>query len=140
MQQGDGFVSPVDGEGRADVRYNTILVRSAVPAGQLTSWTNHVGELIWEIYVTVTNVGNTDGNELVQLHVEEIGNYRRLVGFTHIHLEAGASEIVVVPVQWQDVASLNADGAGMKIHPGKYNIISGANSNRGPVQTEVHLT
>ena len=127
--------------GGADVRYNTILVRSAVPGpGVLSSWTNGIGELIWEVYITVTNVGKTNGREVVQLHVEEQGSYRRLIGFTHIQIEAGASEIVVIPVQWQDVATLHTDGAQMQIKPGIYNCIAGANSRRGAVQTEVAVT
>jgi hypothetical protein len=99
------------------------------------------------VYVTVTNVGATDGMELVQLHVEEGEDgarhngkaYRRLVGYTHIHIEAGASEIVVVPVQWQDVARLHDDGAKMSMRSGSYTVIAGANSRRGPVSTQVEL-
>src|SRR4029079_16318963 len=82
--------------------------------------------------VTVTNSGNRDGKELVQLYLHDVvgANTRpvkELKGFQKIELKAGESKTVSFNISTNDLKYYHAD---MKYdwEPGEFEIMVGGNS------------
>ncbi len=85
-----------------------------------------------EVKVTVTNSGNFDGDETVQLYIQDlVGTVTRpvkqLKGFQRIHLAKGESKEVVFKISANDLKFYNKD---LKYiyEPGEFKVYVGGNS------------
>ncbi len=100
------------------------LSSSSIPVG---------GEL--KIKVTVKNVSNTDGTEVVQLYVRDlVGSIVRpvkeLKGFQRVMLKAGEEKAVEFTLSTDDLAFYGADGS-KRAEPGDFDLWVGPASNKG---------
>jgi beta-glucosidase len=82
--------------------------------------------------VTVTNTGNYDGEEVVQLYIQDIyGSVTRpvkeLKGFQKIFLKKGESKKVTFNLSVADLKFYNAN-LKYAAEPGDFNVFVGANS------------
>ena len=91
----------------------------------------NIGENV-EITVTISNVGNFDSEEVVQLYIRDlVGSVTRpvkeLKGFQRIYLPAGQSEKIVFTVHTDELAFYNRQMK-LKTEPGLFNVWIGSNS------------
>lgn len=91
------------------------------------------GNQVLSATVTVTNTGNYDGKEIVQLYIRDIvGSVTRpvkeLKGFQKIELKAGESKTVTFTITTEELKFYNYD---LKYvwEPGEFEIMIGKNSN-----------
>src|SRR6185503_9878525 len=85
------------------------------------------------ILVTVSNVGSRDGEEVVQLYIQDlVGSItrpvRELKGFQKIFLKAGESKTVSFKLSADDLAFYNQQLV-RQAEPGKFMIFIGGDSN-----------
>lgn len=86
-----------------------------------------------EVRVTVTNTGERDGREIVQVYTSLPGStvqrpVRELTGFASVALAAGASAEVIVPVRRADLAYWDIRVDGWVVEGGRYTVDVGASS------------
>ncbi|MND62299.1 Periplasmic beta-glucosidase precursor [compost metagenome] len=82
--------------------------------------------------VTVKNTGNYDGDEVVQLYIQDVvGSIKRpvkeLKGFEKISLKAGASQIVNFMIT-EDMLRFYNNQLELKSEPGLFKVYIGTNS------------
>lgn len=82
---------------------------------------------------TVTNEGERDGEEVVQLYIRDVAGtvetpHMALKGFSRIHLKKGESKQVVFTLKFDDLALYQSD---MKqvVEPGRFDVMIGSASN-----------
>ena len=85
-----------------------------------------------EVSVVVSNVGDRDGDEVVQLYVTDLKAsvarpQRQLRGFRRVHINAGASESVTFTIKASDLALYDQDMRYV-VEPGDFSISVGASS------------
>ena len=85
-----------------------------------------------ESKVTVTNTGNRDADEVVQLYIRDLQAsisrpVKELKGFQRIHLKAGESREVTFTVTRRELSFYDAEGNEV-IEPGEFHIMTGPNS------------
>ncbi len=88
-----------------------------------------------EVKITVTNTGKRDGQEVVQLYIQDIvGSITRpvkeLKSFQRISLKKGKKEEVVFTITTEDLKFVN-NKMEYKVEPGDFNIWVGSNSASG---------
>ena len=86
-----------------------------------------------KISVDVTNTGNFDGKEIVQLYIRDlVGNVTRplkeLKGFQKINLKKGEKQTVTFDISVEDLKFYNSDLKHVA-EPGDFEIFIGSNSN-----------
>ena len=130
--------------GRGD-DYNNLTGKSLFPFGYGLSYTNfEYSNLVFEkqqinsdesttIHFTVTNTGNFDGDEVVQLYIRDLfASVARpvleLKGFDRIHLEKGESKEVRFEITPELLSMLNEQMERV-VEPGEFRIMIGASSN-----------
>lgn len=94
------------------------------------------------VSVTLTNAGDRDGAEVVQLYVRDlVGSatrpVRELKGFRKVELKAGATREVTFEVSADDLAFYTASGR-WEAEPGEFHVFVGGNS-RDTAQAEFRL-
>ena len=85
-----------------------------------------------EAKVTVTNTGNRDADEVVQLYIRDVQAsisrpVKELKGFQRIHLKAGESREVTFTVTRRELSFYDAEGREI-IEPGEFHVMTGPNS------------
>ena len=85
-----------------------------------------------EAKVTVTNTGNRDADEVVQLYIRDVQAsisrpVKELKGFQRIHLKAGESHEVTFTVTRRELSFYDAEGNEV-IELGEFHIMTGPNS------------
>jgi beta-glucosidase len=85
------------------------------------------------VSVTVTNRGKMDGDEVVQLYVRDVESevpqpVKLLKGFKRVHIEAGTSRIVEIPLAIADLEYWDESKGGFAVEPGTYEFQVGASS------------
>ena len=85
------------------------------------------------VSVDVTNSGDRDGREVVQVYVALPGSavtrpVRELKGFANVAIAAGATESVVIEIPADDLAYYDTDLAGWIVEGGDYVVSVGASS------------
>ena len=85
-----------------------------------------------EAKVTVTNIGNRDADEVVQLYIRDLQAsisrpVKELKGFQRIRLKAGESREVTFTVTRRELSFFDAEGNEI-IEPGEFHIMTGPNS------------
>lgn len=88
-----------------------------------------------QVKVLLTNTGDRDGNEIVQLYVQDIvGSITRpikeLKGFKAVHLKKGAQQEVTFTISPEDLKFVNHKLEN-KVEPGDFNVFIGPNSAQG---------
>jgi beta-glucosidase len=81
----------------------------------------------------VTNAGNYDGDEVVQLYVKEMNGSRKtptknLRKFKRVFIKAGEKKEISFVLREEDFASWNTKRKTFSVRPGKYEIQIGASS------------
>ena len=130
--------------GRGD-DYNNLTGKPLFPFGYGLSYTNfEYSNLVFEkqqinsdesttIHFTVTNTGNFDGDEVVQLYIRDLfASVARpvleLKGFDRIHLKKGESKEVRFEITPELLSMLNEQMERV-VEPGEFRIMIGASSN-----------
>jgi len=83
--------------------------------------------------VTVTNAGARDGDEVVQVYVEPVGalgfrSAQELAGFSRVHVPAGQSARVEVPLREHAFSVYDVESNGWQVRPGGYILAAAASS------------
>lgn len=91
-----------------------------------------------QVTCQVTNTGQREGDEVVQLYVRDVLSSvttyeKKLAGFERVHLKAGETKEVTFEVDHQALELLNADSHWV-VEPGEFTIMVGASS------TDIRLT
>ena len=92
---------------------------------------------------TVTNTGSMDGDEVVQLYIDDVEStvvtpLKLLKGFRRIHLKAGESKEVTFQLDWDSFKLMNIRYDWV-VEPGKFRILIGAASNDIRLEGEVTI-
>ena len=89
--------------------------------------------------IPVSNVGNYDGEEVVQLYIknlqDEYGPKKSLRAFRRLHIAKGATENVEFTLQASDFEFFDPKSEHMDIKPGKYELIYGGTSDDSKLKT-----
>ncbi len=90
------------------------------------------------VEVSLTNTGNRDGAEVVQVYAHDVRSSierppRELVGFEKVHLRAGESKSVSILVKAEDLAFYDVTRHDWTVEPGDFKFLIG-NSSR-----DIHL-
>jgi beta-glucosidase len=93
-------------------------------------------DVLWEIDVTISNTGNRDGVEVVQIYVRDpigvlpyVPFWKRLVGFARCQIPAQSTETCLAIVSREDVASYDAFSSdNMRVYGGRYRVSAGGSS------------
>jgi beta-glucosidase len=139
-----GRPTETDGMGNWYSRFRDIPNEPLFPFGYGLSYTNYSytapqlssksitkdGKL--SVTVTVTNTGNRDGEEVVQLYIRDyaasiVRPVKELKGFEKIMLKAGESKTVNFTLTARELSFYNANGK-LILEPGKFSVFIGGNS------------
>lgn len=87
----------------------------------------------YTVMVTVTNIGNMDGAEVVQLYVHDVTGMefkpvKELKGFEKIYLRAGESGMVTFKLNKRSFAYYEVSTASWEVTKGNYEILIGSSS------------
>jgi beta-glucosidase len=106
------------------------LSAASIKAGEATSVT-----------VALTNTGRRDGDEVVQLYVAKPGDSANpsLAGFSRVHLKAGATQSVSLPLDARALSQVDAQGV-RKVVPGAYTLYVGGGQPRFASTVKATLT
>ncbi|HEX3794087.1 MAG TPA: glycoside hydrolase family 3 C-terminal domain-containing protein [Acidimicrobiales bacterium] len=92
-----------------------------------------------EVQVPVTNTGERDGHEVVQVYLQGSGEQteRTLVGFAKVQVAAGEQSVVAVTVSDDALGHWDVGTHGRVTEPGTYTLLVGASSLDIRVTTEL---
>lgn len=97
----------------------------------LSSGSIKAGEKV-DITIPLTNAGKMDGAEVVQVYVKSLTNpnapIKSLKGYVRQDIKAGKSEKVKITLEPESFAYHDANADGLKVFPGKYQILYGNSS------------
>ena len=104
------------------------------------------GEAV-ELSVDVSNSGEMDGDEVVQLYIKDVDAqgpenkkpYKALKSFKRVHVKAGKSEKMILPVRVKDLASYNVKLKKWIVEPRKLDVLIGASSKDIHLKTQIEL-
>ena len=113
-----------------DVELNVVDPPSA---GPLSPDERPGGEPVVEVSVTVANIGDRDGHEVVQVYVAPpVGDLarprRELRGFTRVFVPAGGQVRVSIPLDRRALAAWDPDAGGWVVAAGTHHVEVGASS------------
>lgn len=120
----------------ADVEYEPVTaggsILGATTADSLvlgTSSSPITKDSVINVKFKITNTNNTAGKQVAQVYVVSPGAgtdptipLKRLVGFDKVHIDAGGSEIVTIPVKVTDFAFYNEDKECYELPTGEWKI------------------
>jgi beta-glucosidase len=92
------------------------------------------------VHVDVKNTGHRDGDEVVQMYVKHIDSKvsrpnEQLAGFARVHLNAGQSTTVSMPLAAKDLAYWDESSKGWALEPDKVQVMVGGASDNLPLTT-----
>ncbi|KAI8070929.1 glycoside hydrolase family 3 protein [Gongronella butleri] len=95
------------------------------------------------VSVTVKNTGKRDGKEVVQVYIRDyissvVTPFQALKGFTKVHLKAGESKRVTVPIKVEELAVWTVNN-GYKVEPGQFIAYVGGGFSETTLQTSFWL-
>ena len=96
----------------------------------------------FKVKLTVTNTGDRDGAEIVQVYVAPPESpverpVRELKGFAKVYLKAGESRQISIPLSYLDLCYFDAEAHKWTAAPGEYTILVGNSSENLPVSTTI---
>jgi beta-glucosidase len=135
----DGEVSYPFGHGCSYTSFEPRDLRAVAVDRTATGWR---GDVLIEATVTIANVGDRRGKEVVQLYVEPLdrrapGPVRELRAFDKVELDAGSSTEVRFELAERDLARWCTRTDGWVVDPGRYRLWVGASSRDLRVGAEV---
>jgi beta-glucosidase len=97
------------------------------------------------VRVDVKNTGQRDGDEVVQMYVKHLGSnvprpLEQLEGFRRVHLGAGESTTVSMPLAAKDLAYWDESSKGWVLEPDKVQVMVGGASDDLPLSTTLQVT
>jgi beta-glucosidase len=97
------------------------------------------------VRVDVKDTGHRDGDEVVQMYVKHIdSNVARpkeeLAGFGRVHLSAGESTTVSMPLAAKDLAYWDESSKSWVLEPDKVQVMVGGSSDNLPLSTTLQVT
>ncbi len=91
-----------------------------------------------KVTVKVTNTGNTDGSEIVQLYLRRPGDVagpnKTLRGYARVDLKAGESRNVTIDMPCDNFEVWDEDTQRMAVLPGEYELFIGSSSDNKDLQ------
>jgi beta-glucosidase len=95
------------------------------------------------VYVTVTNTGSRDGDEVVQLYIRDIiasiaRPVQELKGFKRVHISAGQTKEIVFTITPAELEMLD-ENLKRKVEPGDFRIMAGSSSRDLWLKTTLHV-
>jgi beta-glucosidase len=82
--------------------------------------------------VDVTNTGNRDGDEIVQLYIRDLqdkeGPLKSLRGFLRVSVKAGQTEKVTIQLTRKSFEFFDTETNTMRVKPGTYELLYGNSS------------
>ena len=88
----------------------------------------------------VKNVSKTDGDEVVQLYVRKDGDHEgprmALRGFKRVHIPAGKSVKVRIPLDGNTFETYNESTGEMSVSKGRYSLLYGPSSDTNLLKTK----
>ena len=100
------------------------------------------GEAVLEdgiLRIPVSNVSAVDGDEVVQVYVKAVadteGPAKSLRGFRRVHIKAGESVVVEIPMGAEDIDLFNPETGKMEGAPGEYVAYYGGTSDEDRLNT-----
>jgi beta-glucosidase len=100
-------------------------------------------DIIWEVKVTLSNMSNRDGVEIVQVYVKDpilpyVPFWKRLVGFTRCFVAARTTKSCIVVVTKEDLACYDPMAKDkMRVYGGTYQVRVGGSSNSDSMVKEI---
>jgi beta-glucosidase len=97
------------------------------------SLTQDGGDAIAQVNVTVTNTGEREGAEVVQLYIHDVESSvfrpeKELKGFQKVHLAAGASKTITLTIQPQDLQFFDTQENAWRAEAGQFEALVGTSS------------
>ncbi len=97
------------------------------------------------VRVDVKNTGQRDGDEVVQMYVKQVDSsvprpQEQLAGFRRVHLGAGESTTVSMPLAAKDLAYWDESSKGWVLEPDKVQVMVGGASDDLPLSTTLQVT
>jgi beta-glucosidase len=85
------------------------------------------------VEVEVTNTGDRDGKEVVQVYVRDLESAvhrpdRELRGFAKVHLASGAAQTVAIDLGERAFAFWDVERSGWTVEPGEFEVLVGSSS------------
>ena len=95
--------------------------------------TQDSGDAVAQVTVTVTNTGEREGAEVVQLYIHDVESSvfrpeKELKGFQKVHLAAGASRTITLTIQPQDLQFFDTKENVWRAEPGQFEALVGTSS------------
>ncbi|WP_113652769.1 glycoside hydrolase family 3 C-terminal domain-containing protein [Pedobacter namyangjuensis] len=95
-----------------------------------------------KVSLNVHNIGNFDGDEVVQLYIKQFGStmpIKELKGFTRINLKKGERKMVTFELNAKDIMHYNEATEEMEIIPGKLQLLVGKSSGKAELTADITL-
>ena len=98
----------------------------------------HIDTLHRIISVDVTNTGNSDGEEVVQVYMRRLndqqGPQKTLRAYQRINLKAGETAAVEIPFEYRTFENWDEQSNTMRVVPGRYELMVGNSSRDADLQ------
>ena len=92
-----------------------------------------------EFVVPLSNIGNMDGDEIVQIYLkrsdDKDGPAKALRSFKRVHIKKGDTQVVNIPISYSDFAWFDTESNTMRTIPGVYEILYGGSSRNEDLKT-----
>jgi len=99
---------------------------------------------IVKVSVDISNTGNMDGDEVVQLYFKRFkdkdGPSRQLAGFKRVHIKKGTTETVSIELPISNLEKWQTDSKEYQVKPGKYELRLGSSSSDIRQRTTLSIT
>lgn len=91
------------------------------------------GKPVVNVSFDLTNAGEHDSDEVAQLYLRDVESSmtqprKKLVGFQRVHVPAGQTRRVTLPITARDLAYWDESAAGWRIEPGAFELQAGASA------------
>lgn len=105
-------------------------------------------DILWEIQITISNIGRRDAEEVVQVYVQDpagvfpyVPFWKRLIGFTRCYVPAQKRRTCRLSILKEDLASYDASSTQkMRVYRGVYNVSVGGSSNADSLFREILIS
>ena len=85
-----------------------------------------------ELTIPVSNKGDRDGTEIVQVYVHKVndveGPLKTLKGFQRVNVASGKTELAVIKLPFTSFEFFNRESGKMIVSPGEYEVLYGNSS------------
>ena len=96
------------------------------------------------VHVELKNTGSREGDEVVQMYVKHVDSkvprpMEKLAGFRRVHLNAGESATVEIPLAAKDLAYWEEGSKDWVLEPDTVQVLAGGSSDRLPVSATLRV-